>query len=265
MQAIALRRIARNVLSLSRAADFYARALGFSPVGSEEEDRELAALLGLRRLKCLRLRSGGREIELSECDPPGEPCAPAGGNVGRFQHIALLCPDIHAAYRHALACGAEPISTSGPVRLPAGSGGVTAVKFRDPEGHPLEFIEKDAVGYDHSAISVEAVERSLAFYAGIGVRLASRQVNRGVEQEALDGLPGAEVDVVTLHPPQPSPHVELLGYRNPPAVRARWGVSDLCADRLVFSADSRELALLRDPDGHCVVLDGRPLLGEPAP
>ncbi len=265
MRATALRRIARNVSSLARAADFYVRALGFEPVGAEEDDFELAALLGFERLRCLRLQAGGREIELSQSDPPGAPYPRAGGNVVRFQHIALLCPDIHAAYRRALACGAEPISTHGPVRLPASSGGVTAVKFRDPEGHPLEFIERDAAGYDHSAISVCAVESSLGFYAGIGLHRAGGQVNRGGEQDALDGLTGAEVDVVALCPPQPSPHVELLGYRNPPASPTRWGVGDLCADRLVFAADSPGLTLLRDPDGHVVLLDGRPLFGQAAP
>ena len=36
--------------------------------------------------------------------------------------------------------GWTPISTSGPQLLPAASGGVSAFKFRDPEGHPLELI-----------------------------------------------------------------------------------------------------------------------------
>ncbi len=253
----ALKRIARNVTDLAGAADFYTQALGFEALGPVAEDPELAALLLAEKVLILRLRSGGREIELSQCFPPGAEYEPADANLVDFQHIALLTPDIDAAYAKVLAHGAEPISEDGPVQLPPATGSVIAVKFRDPDGHPLEFLQKPAAGYDHSAISVANVARSVAFYAGIGVVLDTRQVNQGPEQEKLDGLEGAQVDVVALRPQQPSPHVELLGYRHPKAIPCQWAPKDICADRLVFATADTGLRLLRDPDGHVVLLDGR--------
>lgn len=256
-QAIALKRIARNVTDLAQAEKFYTKALGFEPIGAIGEDPELAALLQLRQIRILRLRSGDREIELSQCFPAGALYPRAGANLVHFQHIALLTPDIQAAYTKALAGSATPISTNGPIRLPPTSGGVTAVKFRDPDGHPLEFIQNPAHGYDHSAISVLDVARSANFYAGIGVILDSSQRNHGPEQDALDGLTNADLSVVTLRPQQPSPHVELLCYQTPKAIPVHWGVTDICADRLVFTPETIGLRLLRDPDGHIILLDGR--------
>jgi catechol 2,3-dioxygenase-like lactoylglutathione lyase family enzyme len=257
VKATALKRIARNVTNLETAVAFYTAALGFVPAGAVAADPELAALLRVEKILVQRLRSGGREIELSQCFPPGADYRRADANLADFQHIALLTPDIHAAYAKALAHGAAPISAHGPVQLPAASGGVIAVKFRDPDGHPLEFLQKPAAGYDHSAISAVSVSRSIAFYAGIGVLLDTSQRNHGPEQDALDGLEQAQVDVVALQPPQPSPHVELLCYQNPQAIPCQWAPADICADRLVFAADGGGLHLLRDPDGHVVLLDGR--------
>lgn len=254
--ATSLKRVARNVTDLNEAAKFYIEALGFQAIGPIEEDPELASLLKIEKIRLLRLRSGDQEIELSKCFPAGAPYQGGDGNFVDFQHIALLTPGIHAAYAKAISHGAESISEAGPVKLPAASGGVTAVKFRDPDGHPLEFLQRPGLGYDHSAISVANVNRSIAFYAGIGALLDARQINQGVEQDALDGLEGAELDVVALCPPQRTPHVELLGYRRPKAIPCQWALNDVCADRLVFASDEPGLRLLRDPDGHVVLLDG---------
>lgn len=256
-QAIALQRIARNVADLDSAVAFYRDALGFALLGPAREDPELAALLHIGQIRTQRLGAGNREIELCECLPAGAEYQRADANLVQFQHIALLTPDIRAAYAKALAHGAEPISESGPVTLPPASGGVTAVKFRDPDGHPLEFLQKPGAGYDHSAISVANTGRSIAFYAGIGVALDARQFNHGTEQAVLDGLADAALDVVALRPKQPSPHVELLGYNRPKAVPCQWAPADICADRLVFASSEPGLLLLRDPDGHVLLLDGR--------
>ena len=74
---------------------------------------------------------------------------------------------------------------SGPVTLPKSAGGVTAVKFRDPEGHPLEFLQfprganpdwkgTGVMGIDHSAVSVSDVAASRRFYARHGLSEAAR-------------------------------------------------------------------------------------------
>ncbi len=267
VRATALIRIARNVPNLYETGKFYIEVLGFHPSGLPEEDAELAELLQVRKALRLRLNSGNQEsgnqesgnqeIELTQCFPQGASCMPAAANFVDFQHIALLTPDIHAAYAKAIENGAEPISDDGPVELPSLSGGVTAVKFRDPDGHPLEFLQKPGFGFAHSAISVGNVNRSVAFYSAIGVSLDTSQVNYGPEQDALDGLENTKLDVVALRPKRPSPHVELLCYRSPRAVPCHWSVRDICADRLVFAADAAGLRLMRDPDGHVVLLDGR--------
>ncbi len=256
-QANALARIARNVGDLAAARAFYVEALGFQPAGPVREDPQLAQALRVEQIHIQRLAFAGQEIELSQCMPPGAAYDRADANLVHFQHIALLTPDIHTAYEKVLSLGAEPISEGGPVQLPAASGGVIAVKFRDPDGHPLEFIQKPRFGYDHSAISVANVERSVAFYARLGIVLDARQLNQGAEQDELDGLEDAQVDVVALRPLQASPHVELLCYRRPKAIPCQWMPADICADRLVFAADTGGLQLLRDPDGHVVLLDNR--------
>ncbi len=257
-----LRRIDRNVPHLDGAVDFYAAALGFQPTGPAIEDAALAALLGVAKLRRQRMRLGAQEIELTECFPPGAAYPPAmRANDPGFQHIAIVTTEIGAASRRVLRFGAVPISAA-PVQLPALSGGVHAFKFRDPDGHPLELLEFPAHvarnGFDHSAIGVTDVARSIEFYTAIGLTLDARQLNQGSAQDGLDGLRSVIVDVVALHPDRPTPHVELLGYRSPePRFIAPYGLADICADRLVFSAAAGALTLLRDPDGHVILLDGR--------
>ncbi len=259
MIVTALLRVARNVASLQRAEGFYG-ALGFRAVTPVRGDALLARLLRVERMRILRMRLGAQEIELSECSPPGAAYpADMAASDSRFQHIAIVTDDIVRACERVIALGVVPISRDGPVRLPAASGGVTAFKFRDIDGHPLEFLqfpESRPEGFDHSAISVRDVERSVEFYTKIGVRQESRQVNVGPEQDALDGLADAHVDVLALRPQQPTPHVELLCYRHadfaPPCAPG-----DIAADRLVFQTADGGLRLRRDPDGHVVLLDGR--------
>ncbi len=263
MTATKLLRVARNVAALAPAQAFYESALGFETVAPAADDAQLAALLEVRRVRVLRMRLGAQEIELSECFPAGAPYPAGGANALWFQHIAIMAPDIAAAYARVQPAQSAAISRDGPVRLPVSSGGVTAYKFRDLDGHPLEFLQfpagagKPAAGYDHSAISVADWPASQAFYAGIGLVLDTRQLNQGLEQDALDGLDDVAVDVVALNPPQRTPHVELLCYRTPPAHALPYAPADICADRLVFAAGDGGLQLLRDPDGHVVVLDGR--------
>jgi catechol 2,3-dioxygenase-like lactoylglutathione lyase family enzyme len=264
MKVTRLLRVGRNVAALEKAALFYADVLGFAAAAPVAEDAALARLLQVERVWVLRMRLGAQEIELSQCFPAGAAYPPqAGANASCFQHIAVLTADIVTACARAARHGGAPISRIGPVRLPVSSGGVTAYKFRDLDGHPLEFLQfpeaagKPASGFDHSAISVSNVDASVAFYTRLGLVQAARQLNQGVEQDALDGLEDVAVDVVALNPPQSTPHVELLCYRTPKAPAMDYGPADICADRLVFGTDKAGLSLMRDPDGHVVLLDGR--------
>ncbi len=70
------------------------------------------------------------------------------------------------------------------------------------------------LGIDHSAISVADSAASIAFYEGLGLRVAARSLNTGPEQERLDAVKHARVEVTALEPEQTTPHLELLCYRS---------------------------------------------------
>lgn len=244
-----------------RLADFY-RAIGFDIGGRSTISAPEMALLGLEGGGARRaMRLGPNLVDLDAFDLAGAPY-PARAKACDlcFQHLALVTDDAGVAWRVARDAGATPISRTGPVQLPESAGGVIAIKFRDPEGHPLEFIQfppganadwsgKGLMGIDHSAICVAGVAASERFYVGQGLGVGKRSLNSGPTQAALDGVGAVEVEVVPMNPPTHSPHVELLGYRRPTSGASAWlAPNDVAATRIVWRS-SRE-TLLRDPDGH---------------
>ena len=259
LQTIAGFRLVAN--DPARLAAFY-RAIGF--------DVSEPAPIPLAEMKLLGLSGGGSRIAMSlgrsrvaleTFDHPGHPYPDDTTACDLvFQHLALVTDDVEAAWRRARDAGAAPISREGPVTLPSSAGGVNAVKFRDPEGHPLEFLQfprganpawKGAgiMGIDHSAISVSDVAASRRFYARNGLSEAGATVNGGPTQDALDGLDGVEVDVVPMNPLDTPPHVEMLGYRHPVGRALRpLAANDVAATRIVWRSNVE--ALIRDPDGH---------------
>jgi catechol 2,3-dioxygenase-like lactoylglutathione lyase family enzyme len=180
------------------------------------------------------------------------------------------------------------ISQDGPERLPQSSGGVTAFKFRDPEGHPLEFLEFPAqprspahgrklfLDIDHSAISVANTQGSVAFYTALGLHVGATFLNAGIEQQRLDSVQDPEVEVTALQcATDAKPHIELLRYRGS---YDRSGIlaqpDDIASTRLVCTVQTLEsivaicqrlpgqvirqdtaTALLRDPDGHLIGIE----------
>lgn len=246
---------------LDRLARFYA-AIGFtvgerSAIGADE-----LRLLGLAGAgERLSMRLGQSRVDLDCFDPPGR-AYPADADAADlvFQHLALVTDDAAAAWSAAEAAGATPISRKRPVTLAASSGGVTAVKFRDPDGHPLEFLQfprganldwtgTGLMGIDHTAIAVADALASRRFYSEQGLIEGKTTLNRGPTQVALDGLDDVTVDVIPMQPAAAPPHVELLAYRQP---RGRPDgariTADIAATRIVWAGDRP--ALLRDPDGH---------------
>lgn len=270
--ALAVERLAR--ISLNSAdpetlAHFYVDALGFSDI---ETGKPGACALALGTTRLELMRASGRPY-------PDD----VAGSSPLFQHCAIATADMALAMvQLEKARGWKAISTSGPERLPKSSGGVVAFKFRDPEGHPLEFLEFPdmpagdcAVLFlriDHSAISIADTPRSIAFYESLGLGVGAHSLNVGPEQARLDATPDAEVEVTALDLPSGTkPHVELLCYRGafhrdepPPQL------DDIAATRLVFAASADTLGriranhsdrltahdgpglLLRDPDGHVI-------------
>lgn len=248
-----------------RLAQFY-ESIGFSVGRAVPVPPEEMALLGLTgRGTRIALNLGDQRIELEAFDLKGRPYPPNATAADLcFQHFALVTRDAAAAWEHARAQGATPISIGGPVRLTADAGGLTAVKFRDPEGHPLEFVQFAATavssrtiallsGIDHSAISVADAGVSRRFYEALGLRGGEPTLNHGPTQVALDGLAEVRVDVVPMLPTFGTPHLELLNYRSPVGRPAgRLTANDVAATRIVWRSDRD--ALLHDPDGHLHVL-----------
>ena len=246
---------------LERLTTFY-EALGFiasDPIGIDAAEMAALGLAGDGRRMPMML--GESRLDLDCFAQPGRPY-PAAADAADliFQHLALVTSDAESAWVKALAAGATAISQGGPVALPASVGGVTAVKFRDPDGHPLELLQFPAdsnprwkgegfSGIDHSAVSVAAVEDSVRFYALHGLRVGNRTLNYGPTQVALDGLDSVVVDVVPMNPQRATPHVELLRYRTPTGRSfSPSATNDTAATRIVW--DAGQNALLRDPHGH---------------
>ena len=300
---IAGRRVARiefTAADLGRTRRFY-EALGFiaaaepAPVDGAE-----LALLGVAgaRAERLEMRLGAQEVGFLRFDPPGRPYPADSTSTDLwFQHIAIAVSDMAAAHAAALAAGAVPISRAGPETLPPDTGSVTAFKFRDPDGHPLELLAfpdgtgspawhgsaaaaapSPFLGIDHTALSVSDPDRSAAFFAGLGLAAQGGSLNAGPEQARLDDVDGDTCRVVPLMPPEAPPHVELLGYRtglrrpmpegthgdDAWATRVWIEVGSLSGDGLTRAAalpGGLRAALVHDPDGHAVVLLEN---GEPA-
>ncbi|MHB1513128.1 MAG: VOC family protein [Acidiferrobacter sp.] len=287
-------RIALNVADMARSVAFYTEALGFQVLGvGQEGARAQTTLLG-GRCESQTLSLGGARLELTRFFEGSAPYpAHSRANDLWFQHFAILCQDIESLARTVRCLGGEPITQGPPQRLPATSGGVTAYKCRDPDGHPLELLlpvgdggNKSAqasnahgtVALDHTALSVADTGRAIAFYHDVlALDVETDHINRGVEQDRLDGLTGVRVRVVSLRTEPPGPRLELLGYEAPRGRTASWTPRDIAATRTVFAvADlhALERALYRgyrgasrridhtllsqDPSGHWLLFEGEP-------
>lgn len=256
-------RISLTVADLARSEAFYCEALGFEPLGrGVSDDETLSELTGIPQLRgrSVRLRLGRQEIELVSFAPRGRdyPVVRSAADPW-FQHFAIVVADMKEAYATLRRrSDFASISSHGPERLPPNTGSVTAFKFRDPDGHPLELTmfppgiraetwnqpHGNAVflGIDHSAIGVAATAKSVAFYRDLlGMSVTFRSTNRGAEQEALDGLASEQVEITVMQPIDPdSPHIELLEY--PLAVRPDAQIelhaNDIAASRLSLCTDN---------------------------
>lgn len=304
-RVLRLLRVSRNVSNLAEAIAFYSGALGFSVTNKTLiDDPAWGKLMGIPGAcgHAAILRLGEQELELLAFNPPGCPYPVASRSTDLwFQHLAIVVADMEAAYAQLCRHPLVAISECGPQRLPPNTGSVIAFKFRDPDGHPLELIQfppgtgyaswqqKQGIflGIDHSAVDVADMDQSLDFYTGsLGLSVASRSINSGPEQERLDDVSDAVVEVLALHPNpnniERPPHLELLGYEKPTgrSIPTRVKANDLLADRLVFQVDElphlvaalsaentefispgiitlrdrHRAALLRDPTGHMLMI-----------
>ncbi len=273
-----LLRFSLTTADADRLAVFYASTFGCRRLATEYlSGPAFETLMGVKggALR-ITLSLGEQIVELLQFDRQGKPYPNKGSASDLiFQHFAIVVCDMAEACRRLSAMdGWAAISRDGPQRLPEASGGVTAFKFRDPEGHPLEFLffPEGAVpsrwrkrqngeiflGIDHSAISISNTARSISFYENLGFRMSAHSLNQGAEQENLDDVAGAKAEVTALMPRESGPHVELLCYREtPPNREAPHSNADIATARLVF--ESSEFSAphhFADPDGHHVIVEG---------
>lgn len=292
---MAVNRIA--AISLTTAAPavleaFYSDAFGFEALGppARVPGDHLRALHITQGSACATvLRLGMQQLELLIFDKSGRPYPPdVPAKDLRFQHFAIVVVDMQEAYTRLQKCsGWTPITEPAPQLLPVSSGSVSAFKFRDPEGHPLELIAfaqgkvpaiwthmpggAVCLGIDHSAISVSDTARSIQFYRErLGFAVSGGSCNSGIEQERLDGLKDIIVEVTALSPGSGGPpHLELLSYQNSAPrlpICPVLASNDIAATRLILemSEDSSgdTARLIHDPDGHALMLLDRTLFAK---
>jgi catechol 2,3-dioxygenase-like lactoylglutathione lyase family enzyme len=304
----AVERVEIVVEDLARSRAFY-ELLGFSALHQESlSGAGTERSLGVKgaRLERLELALGRERIALLEYSAPrdGRPMPlDTHGNDRWFQHLAIVVSDMSAAYGWLHEHHVAQVSTT-PQKLPRwnhAAGGIEAFYFVDPDGHNLELIhfpkgKGDArwqasvpctrtprercafIGIDHTAITVEDTDRSLAYYRDqLGFRVAGTAENYGPEQEHLNGVFGAHLRITALRAAV-GPGIELLEYLAPrggrPApsdarandlsqfqvvVRATstsavWNATPQTGGRSVALDTETHRALVRDRDGHALVV-----------
>jgi len=265
-------RVTLIVSDLDRAEDDYVRTLGCSVEQRGDIDPALISVLCLSQSRGRRslLRLGRERIELLEfTDMAGRPYPPDSTSTDLwFQHMAIIVDDMKSAHQRVMANRRfRPISRNGPVQLPDTSGGVTAFKFRDHDGHPLELLAFPEghvpgqwraadgagcfLGVDHTAIAVSDSASSARFFGSVfGFSLGGCTENRGPEQADLDDVDDVHVSVTRLAPDLPAPRMELLHYHVgtrrpiPHGTASNDIVATHCAVR-VASLDATAAALAR--------------------
>jgi catechol 2,3-dioxygenase-like lactoylglutathione lyase family enzyme len=226
-----------TVSDMDHSVAFYTRVLDFRKVSDDElagpAYERLEGVSGVR-MRVVRLRLGGEELQLTEyLAPRGRPApVDSRSNDRWFQHVAIIVRDMDSAYARLRAFKVQHAST-GPQLLPKSipnAAGIRAFYFRDPDGHPLEVLQFPPdkgdskwhrpgkalfLGIDHSAIVVSDTRASLAFYRDVlGFRVAGESMNFGTEQEHLNNVEGARLHITSLRAPA-GPGIEFLEYLNP--------------------------------------------------
>ncbi|MGH7526038.1 MAG: VOC family protein [Gemmatimonadales bacterium] len=306
-QAVAM--VGLTVSDMDRSVEFYTEVLDFEKVTDDElagsTYEELQGVLGAR-MRVVRLRLGEEYLQLTEfLAPRGRPApADSRSNDHWFQHVAIIVSDMDQAYARLRRFKVQHASI-GPQLLPKtipNAAGIRAFYFRDPDGHPLEILQfppdkgdpkwhragdRLFLGIDHTAIVVSDTESSLRFYRDLlGFRVAGQSMNFGTEQERLNNVRGARLQITGLRAAA-GPGIEFLEYLSPRDGRplpaderandlVHWQTTVLVSDAETVGAAIRQgnfrlvsprtVSLpdttlgfrrglrVRDPDGHVVQL-----------
>lgn len=291
-----------TVSHVERAIHFYTAVLGFEHVETvEDSGSDVDHLTGLpsAKLQVATMRLGEQQINLIEVASHDGRAIPADSRSNDlwFQHIAIVVRDIDAAYDILRQHRVQHVSSM-PQTLPdyiTAAVGVRAFYFRDPDGNNLELIWFPAgkgdpkwqtstegsdlfLGIDHTAIGVSSTPASLTFYRDkLGLSVAGQSENYGSEQEHLNMVFGAHLEITGLAAPGGEIGVEFLAYLSPPGGRPfptdttiadlwHWetvatardldalvaAVPQAVASPIVQTESAKRTVYLRDPDGHAL-------------
>lgn len=307
-KVIAVGGVSITVEDMEAETAFFTEVLDFKKVHETRwEGPDVAAMFGLPQrqlaVQVVTLQLGDEQVRLLDFE--GVDSRPVPENTRSndlwFQHLAIVVSDMDAAYRKLLEHGVAHVSTA-PQTLPdylPNAAGIRAFYFRDPEGHNLELIwfppgkgnpkwagAGSALpvfqGIDHTAIGVADTRKSLAFYRdALGLEVGGHSENFGPEQEHLNQVFGARLDINGLHA-DTGFGVEFLRYIAPPGGRpfpADSSPADLWHYHTEMQTDNLSALvqkltdlgykkissqvvpvsgclgmLLRDPDGHAILL-----------
>jgi catechol 2,3-dioxygenase-like lactoylglutathione lyase family enzyme len=236
-------RITLIVSDLDRSEDDYVHTLGCTAEHRAGIEPSLTRVLCIRRARGRRslLWLGREKIELLEfTDMAGRPYPPDSTSTDLwFQHMAIIVNDMTEAHRRVVGNQHfRPISRNGPVRLPDSSGGMTAFKFRDRDGHPLELLAfpegqvppawrntngaGPLIGVDHTAIAVRHSAINAEFFGSVfGFSAGALTENFGPEQDDLDDVAGVHVTVTRLAHELPHHDSNCCAITRAPAGRSR--------------------------------------------
>lgn len=303
----ALATVGMTVSDMDRAVEFYEQVLTFEKISDIEVHgrayEQLQGVFGIR-MRVVQMQLGNEVIELTDYLTSGGRPIPADSRSNDlwFQHIAIVVSDMDAAYQRLREFGVQHVSTA-PQRLPEtipAAAGIEAFYFQDPDGHNLELIffpsdkgdprwqePTDALflGIDHTAIGISDTETSRQFYEDIlGLEIVGNSMNFGTEQEHLNNVFGARLNITGLRAPE-GMGLEFLDYLSPATGRPyppdshahdlwHWDTTfvvedaDAIAEKLqdegvpfissgVVDMPERSLGftqglLVRDPDGHAI-------------
>lgn len=232
-----------TVSDLNKVIPFYTEILPFKVLDTFSVDAKTSALLynlpkKESKVKMVRLGLGEQTFVLQEFPNTVQQNripADSKSNDLWFQHIAIVVSDMDKAYDILRKNRVAHVSTS-PQTLPAyitAAAGIKAFYFRDPDEHNLEIIyfpsgkgnpkwqknkTQTFLGIDHSAIGISDTPRQQAFYESLGLKLAGKSENYGPEQEHLNQVFGARLEISGLMAQQ-GIGIEFLEYIAPPGGR----------------------------------------------
>lgn len=226
-----------TVSDMARALPFYTKVLPFKVISDVEvSGQDYARLFGVfgLRARVVRLRLGREHIELVDfLAPEGRPIPEDSRSNDRwFQHVAIVVSNLEKAYEH-LRRHHVAHASAGPQVLPdwnPKAGGIGAFYFLDPDNNHLEILSfppgkgderwqsRSALflGIDHTAIVVHDTQESLRFWRDtLGFHVVGESENYGLEQERLNAVFGARLQITALRAKGGGIGVEFLEYLAP--------------------------------------------------